>query len=218
MSSIHPNAVLEELLAHTHRPERIEALRRLHSLCEAQSSGTAKDFRVSTIGVMAEKLGIIKKKTLSNKSSAALVTLIDAWAGYAGGNVHIKDMGRSIISEKLVTIPDLALRVLIQSRLAERDKLLAQLNLLKGAASLFVDRRSSAPVATVASSSGGDLLRLRDSETAALRSVLSPQFLEGEGWVEGSHGEVVDSETRRQVFPKGFLTALRRICGEPEKD
>lgn len=214
MSKIHPNLVLEELLAKTYRPERKKALQSIHALCEAQSAGTAKDMRVSTIGALAEKLGILSRKTLSNPQSAPLVDLIKAWEGYVGGDTPPQDLGRSVIFEKLLTIPDLALRVLIQSRLAERDKLLAQVNLLKGASDLFIDRRSSSPATGIAGANGATLLRLRDSELTALRVVLAPKFLEGEGWVEGSHGEVVDGETRRQVFPKGFLTALRRVCGE----
>lgn len=218
MSKVHPSAVLAELLAATYRPERKKALQELYSLCEAQAAGSVKDFSTATIGKVAWKLGILGKKTLSNKKqSAALISLIESWSAYAGGDrVQAPSLERSALTEKLLTIPDPALRVLIQSQLAERDRLVAQVNLLKASTKLTVDLRSSGPEVGVGGPDGQKLPRLRDSELAALRAVIAPKFLLDEGWTEGSHGEIIASENGRQIFPKGFLSALRKICGESD--
>ncbi len=211
INRLHPNEVLEQLLASTHRPERQATLRGLHAVCEAQADGSSNSFDVRTIGTIAEALGVLKKKTLSNKSSADLVTLIKAWAGYAGRDgTTTPDPTRSAIAEKLLTIQDPALRALIQSRLAERDRLISQVNLLKAATTLVIDRRTTSSVVTSAPTEGLPL-QLLPSELSALRQVLSPQFLFDEGWTEGADGEVCDLETGRRVFPKAFLTALRRV-------
>jgi hypothetical protein len=210
MTKIHPNEVLEGLLASTHRPERKTALLEIHAICELLAQGNARDFSVGTIGTIAESKGLIKRKTLFNKSSKGIVTLIEAWAAFAGRNdAEPPDLGRAAIEDKLMTIPDPALRALIQSRLAERQKLISQVNLLKAATK--IDINMSAPPSE--SSSGGKSLphMLQESEMAALRHVLGPTFLSDEGWVEGRHGEVFVNETGRRIFPKGFLSALRRV-------
>lgn len=207
----HPNEVLEQLLASTHRPERQATLRGLHKVCAAQAAGSSNTFDVRTIGTIAEALGVLKKKTLSNKSSADLVTLIKSWAAYAGREAApASDPTRSAITDKLLTIQDPALRALIQTRLAERDRLISQVNLLKAATTLVIDRRPSSSVVTSGPTEALPL-QLLPSELSALRQVLSPEFLFDEGWREGADGEVCDLETGRRVFPKAFLTALRRI-------
>ncbi len=215
MEKVHPQVVLEELLAATHRPERQAVLRKLHAICEGQAKGSVQDLSVATIGKMAEAMQVLKKKTLSNKSSAPLVTLIEAWANFVGRDkVSPPDVARSAIQSRLTSIPDPALRFLVQSGLAERDKLQNQLNLLKAATTLYVDRGQDARGGGHAESLSNRALA--GSELSALMQVLEPRFLADEGWVEGSQGEICDVESGRRIFPKGFLSALRRICGQPE--
>jgi hypothetical protein len=209
-SDLHPKVVLERLLAATHRPERRAALKGIHAICEAQAAGTARDFALGTIGALAEALGLLKKKTLSNKSSAELVSLIAAWQRYAGSDrLPIADPARTVIEEKLLSIPDPAFRTLLQSRLAERDKLVSQVNLLKSATTIVIDRsphQASAPQPVRPLQ-----LELPYSELSALRQVLSSTFLSDEGWAEGPDGEILVVNNGRRIFPKGFLTLLRRV-------
>ncbi|MDF2464628.1 MAG: alpha/beta hydrolase fold [Ramlibacter sp.] len=207
--SVHPNSILEQLLADTHRPERKATLKSIHAICEAQARGTAKDFSLGAIGAIAESLGVMTRKSLSNPGSAGLVTLIRAWADYVGaGKVARPSRVRDAIGDRLLTIPDPALRALIQARLAERDRLFSQVNLLKAATTIVVDRR---PPGLLAPKPGG--VELSNSQARALREVLEPAFLSDEGWVEGSDGEVLDAESGRRIFPKGFLSALRAVLG-----
>jgi hypothetical protein len=206
--AVHPDDVLAQLLARTHRLERKKTLKGLHAICAAQAKST-KDFSRQAIGSLAEGLGVIKKKSLSNKGSAGLVTLIDAWDTYIGGDrPRTQDRVLTSIQDRLLTIPDPALRALIQGRLAERNKLQAQVNLLKAAVTIEVDRRvlPTSPLPNAAKQ-----LEFAGSEVAAVRRVLSATFLTDEGWAEGKDGEVLEVDTGRRVFPKGFLTALRKV-------
>jgi hypothetical protein len=211
MTFLHPSFLLDELLSKTHRPERQGALRGIYAVCEAQAKGTARDFSVSTIGTLCESLGILKKKTLSNASSADLLALIEAWRTFAGREVEPKpDESRPTIEKMLLAIPDPALRMLIQGQLAERSRLISQVNLLKSTTTLTINR-SAVGKPTPKEPDERPAVRLPDSEIAALREVLTSQFLFDEGWEEGSDGEVRDTGTGRRIFPKGFLSALRRV-------
>jgi len=47
------------------------------------------------------------------------------------------------------------------------------------------------------------------SEREALHKAVSPQFLEEQGWREGSHGEILNAKGRT-LFEVGFARAIRK--------
>jgi hypothetical protein len=118
----------------------------------------------------------------------------------------------------LMRIEDPAIRSIMQAIIAERDKLKAQLNVLKANTQLTVDRRplgaaisadpGTQPVAVYALAS-----QLTPSEREALEKAVSADYLEERGMKEGSHGEIIN-ERGRTVFEVGFARAIRKVLGE----
>lgn len=119
--------------------------------------------------------------------------------------------------EYLMRIEDPAIRSIMQAVIAERDKLKAQLNVLKAHTQVTVDRRplgatisaapGTQPVAVLAPSA-----QLTPSEREALQKAVSASYLEERGLKEGSHGEIVN-ERGWTVFDVGFARAVRKVLG-----
>jgi hypothetical protein len=84
MTSIHPNAVLESLLAKGGRSNRRANLVKMHDLCRRQHEAGSRDFALPTVGRLAEAEGIMKGRALYNAQSADYKALIEAWAAYSG--------------------------------------------------------------------------------------------------------------------------------------
>ena len=103
-------------------------------------------------------------------------------------------------------------------RAAERDKLKAQLNVLKANTQVTVDRRplgatvSAAPgVQPVAVFALSAQLTLSDCE--GLQNAVSADYLEERGLNEGSDSENAN-ELGRTVFEVGFARAIRKVLGD----
>lgn len=112
-------------------------------------------------------------------------------------------------------IEDPAIRSIMQAIIAERDKLKAQLNVLKANTQVTVDRRPLG--ATIAAAPGTQPVtvlapstQLTPSEREALRNAVSADYLENQGLREGSHGEIVNARGRT-VFEVGFARAIRKL-------
>lgn len=117
--------------------------------------------------------------------------------------------------EYLMRIADPAIRSIMQSIIAERDKLKSQLNILKANTQVTVDRRPLG--ATIATAPGMEPVavlalaaQLTPSEHEALLKAISPEYLEKCGLREGSHGEIVN-ERGRILFDVGFTRAIRKV-------
>ena len=83
-SDIHPDAVLESLLAKGGRSNRRANLARMQELCRKQHETGSRDFSLPAIGRLAEAEGIMKGRALYNAQSVDYRALIEAWAAYAG--------------------------------------------------------------------------------------------------------------------------------------
>lgn len=216
-TEIHPNVVLESLLAKGGRSQRQGNLSKLHEICRKQHEGGSRDFSLPTIGHRCEAQGVLKGRALYNAPSADYRTLIAAWAAYAGPPVP-KAPQPLASHEYLMRIEDPAIRSIMQAIIAERDKLKAQLNVLKAHTQVTVDRRplgatvvshpSAAPMAVLTITS-----QLTPSEREALQKAISPQFLEDQGWREGSHGEILNDKGR-PLFEVGYTRAIRKVLGD----
>jgi hypothetical protein len=206
--------VLESLLAKGGRSNRRASLAKMHELCRRQHEAGSRDFSLSAIGRLAEAEGIMKGRALYNAPSADYRALIEAWAAYAGPPAPKPP--RTLAShEYLMRIEDPAIRSIMQAIIAERDKLKAQLNVLKANAQVTVDRRPLAatveavphaqPVMVLAMAA-----QLTPSEREALQKAVSAHYLEERGLREGSHGEIVNARGRT-VFEVGFARAIRKV-------
>ena len=213
-TDIQPDAVLESLLAKGGRSNRRASLAKMYELCRRQHEAGSRDFSLSAIGRLAEAEGIMKGRALYNAPSADYRALIEAWAAYAGPPVPKPP--RTLAShEYLMRIEDPAIRSIMQAIIAERDKLKAQLNVLKANAQVTVDRRPlAATVAAVPHAQPVTVLamaaQLTPSEREALQKAVSAHYLEERGLREGSHGEIVNARGRT-VFEVGFARAIRKV-------
>jgi hypothetical protein len=216
-TDIHPDAVLESLLAKGGRSNRRANLANMHELCRKQYEAGSRDFSLPAIGRLAEAEGIMKGRALYNAQSADYRALIEAWAAYAGPPAP-KPSKTLASHEYLMRIEDPAIRSIMQAIIAERDKLKAQLNVLKANTQVTVDRRPlgatiaaaprAQPVAVLALSA-----QLTPSEREALQKAVSPDYLEERGLREGSHGEIVN-ERGRTMFEVGFARAIRKVLSD----
>ena len=106
----------------------------------------------------------------------------------------------------------------MQATTAERDKLRAQVNMLKDNTVVTVDRRPLG--ASVVPGDNGHTVavltmeaQLTDSEREALEQAISPKFLRDQGWHEGPRGEIM-TDKGRTVFSVGYARAIRKILGD----
>jgi hypothetical protein len=216
-TDIHPDAVLESLLAKGGRSNRRANLAKMHELCRRQHEAGSRDFSLPAIGRLVDAEGILKGRALYNAQSADYRALIEAWAAYAGPPAP-KPPKTLASHEYLMRIEDPAIRSIMQAIIAERDKLKAQLNVLKANAQVTVDRRPlGATVAAAPNSQSVAVLAMAaqftPSEREALQKAVSADYLEERGLREGSHGEIVN-ERGRTVFEVGFARAIRKVLGD----
>lgn len=212
-ANLHPDALLESLLAKGARAQKQRNLKAVHEICRSVHDAGPRDFSISAIGKLCEAEGLLRGRALYNAQSADYRELIEAWAVYAGPSPP-KPHKMLASHEFLLRISDPAIRSLMQAIVAERDKLKSQLNTLKANTTVVVDRR---PPGTqgVSTSNSTPLsllpdLQLTDSERESLRRAVSPNFLNDRGWREIEVGEIVN-EQGRTIFDPGFATAIRKI-------
>lgn len=208
-----PMAVYEELRKKGGRPLKLKNLAALHELCRDQYDSGSREFSTAQIGKLCEERHIMNGRGLFNQSALDYRTLIDAWSKYAGpspGKVKKELQG----DEFLHRIGDPAIRMLVQKSLLEARKLRSQLETLRKVNSLVVDKRPALPPADLSHMQPGSTLT--HAEKDALRSAISPPFLEEQGWRESGLGEIVD-ERGRTVFNAGFATAVRKVLAQQKQ-
>ncbi|MBA2964684.1 MULTISPECIES: gamma-mobile-trio protein GmtX [Ramlibacter] len=212
--SVHPDDVLQALLKKSARSQKEANLRKLHEVCAAQYAGS-RDFSLPAIGRLWQAAGGIKARALYNAPSEDYRTLIQAWADFSGpADVPPTQVKEGRRYSFLARIEDPAVRALVQGVVIERDKLEGEVNLLKSLTTLTINRApalaatppANAPALLPATPSAN----LTESERAALERSISPDFLDGEGWVEMKSGAVT-KENGRTIFDPGFTKAIRKV-------
>ncbi|KQT34144.1 gamma-mobile-trio protein GmtX [Methylophilus sp. Leaf414] len=219
-STQHPDSVLEALIAKGNRRDKEQKLRKLHELCAFEynrHSQGARDLSLANISKLADSHGLFKARTIYNAQSSDYVVLISAWESYNGPKkvkqstkINSKDDKKYAFLEK---IEDPSVRSLCQIALIERDKLKAELNLLKSQTQVVVDMRplgaeivkGAANVAVIETAA-----QLTESERIALAEAVDPKNLELRKWSLGHTGEIMDDKGRF-IFKPGFATAIRNI-------
>lgn len=211
-TDIHPDAVLESLLAKGGRSHRRANLAKVHDICRKEHGAGGRYFTLPMIGRLIECEGIMKGRALYNAQSADYRALIEAWGAFAGPPTP-KPPKTLASHEYLLRIEDPAIRSIMQGIIAERDKLKAQLNVLKSQTHLTVDRRPLGTAGAPGLQSVTVLApaeQLTASESEALRKAVSRDYLEERGLREGTHGEIVN-ERGRIVFEVGFARGVRKL-------
>lgn len=224
--TVHPDVVLKSLLDKGCRSDKEAKLRKVHELCLIEykrNSQGARDLSIAHMSRVAENHGLFKARTIYNKPSEDYATLINAWSAYNGPKESklVKDqLTPAGKHDFLKVIEDPALRTLCQIAFNERDKLRAELNMVKAKVKVVVDMRPTGVEIRneiEGTAVSRPLVHLTDSERSALASALDPKALDRQRWRIGSTGEILDSRGRF-VFSPGFATAIEKILdGCPSK-
>lgn len=203
-----PDVVIQEILATKPRPQKVQALKAIHELCRAHHDSGGRDFSVLAIGKLCEEKGLLTARGLYNSASADHRKLIESWARLAGP-APVKVKKALSTDEFVMEIKDPVVRMLVQTTIAERNKLKADLNVLRQAKRIEVDRRplvEDEPVGAISASG------LTESERDALKQAVSKQFIEDQGWEERDLGEIVN-QRGKTLFAPGFATGVRKLLG-----
>lgn len=216
--NLSPDDVLAALVANV-RPQKRKNLEALHKACAEVYKVGGTDFSYATIGRIAESRGGAAAKTIYNSQSADYRALVDSWKKLSIDSRPQPVSRSSTVSdaELLRRVPEPDVRALLGAALAERNKLRAQLNMLKSQANVVIDRRPLP--GSLGTSSGGDVVQvlttadqLLPTERDAMIAALASDFLAQEGWTEGPHGEVTNARGRI-IFKAGYATGVRRLLG-----
>lgn len=221
--AIHPDEVLKALLAKGNRSDKERKLCKLHELClleYSRYSQGARDLSIANMARVAESHGLFKARTIYNKQSEDYASLIEAWESYNGPKQSklVKEQVAPATDKYAFVrkIEDPAIRSLCFAGLAERDKLRAEVNMLKSQSKVVVDMRplgaeiakGAANVAVIETAA-----QLTDSERNALVAAIDPKTLMRKKWRLGETGEILD-EQDRFVFNPGFATGIAKILGQ----
>lgn len=213
-TTLHPDAVLATLLTKALRTRRQRTLRAVHEICRRQHQAGKRDFSLATIGKFCEADRILNHRSIYNDGSMDYRSLTETWAAYAGppSPPSPKELASA---EYLMRIPDPAIRSIMQTIVAERDKLRAQINTLKAHAQVVIDRRPSSSIAGSAlapTTALSMVSRLTKAERTALQQAITPEFLQSEGWHESEHGQITN-DRGRTIYRLGYVTAMRKVLG-----
>lgn len=218
--SVKPEDVLAALLAKGVRRDKAEKLYKLHDLCTLEHGRRQglRDLSLSNMSKVAESHGLFKARTIYNVQSEDYRILINAWCAFDGPNDSHKIRKQSRPAEKyafLQKIEDPAIRSLCHLSFIERDKIQAELNMLKSKVEVVVDMRPLG--ATIVKGACNVAVveldaQLTDSERKALLSAIDSKSLSDRQWRLGKTGEILDRHDRF-VFLPGFATAITKILG-----
>ncbi|MDA8256805.1 MAG: gamma-mobile-trio protein GmtX [Betaproteobacteria bacterium] len=220
--SIHPDEVLKAILAKGNRRDKEEKLRKLHELCSleySRNSQGARDLSIANMARIAESHSLFKARTIYNKQSEDYAALIRAWESYNGPKPSKAIKDQFVPTDKhafLKKIEDPAIRSVCQMAIIERDKIRAELNMLKSVTVVPIDMRPlGAEIAKGATNVAliEPAAQLTDSERNALTAAIDPKSLAQLKLRIGDTGEIVD-ERGRFVFNPGFATAISKILGK----
>ncbi|PMG50217.1 gamma-mobile-trio protein GmtX, partial [Shewanella sp. 10N.286.52.B9] len=150
--------------------------------------------------------------------------LIEAWAQKCKTNtkkpLSPTSRSKSVPQDNklLERIPDPAVRALFGQIIAERNRYRKEVNLLKQHANITIDKRpvrqfdaSAEPSIEVLPSLSGVL---NESEKKALAYAISDECMDKNDWQTTQAGQVKDMEFNTEIFPRGFVTGLRKLLGE----
>lgn len=218
---IHPDEVLKALLAKGNRRDKEAKLQKLHELCSleySRHSQGARDLSLANMSRIAESHGLFKARAIYNKQSEDYAALIKAWEAHNGPKASKLIKEQTAPPDKyafLKKIEDPAIRSLCQMALIERDKLRAELNMLKAKTQVIVDMRPLGAGIAKGTSNVAVIepaALLTDSERNALIAAIDQKTLSQRKWRLGETGEVLD-ERDRFIFNPGFATGIAKILG-----
>jgi hypothetical protein len=208
----HLDAVLEQLkVGRTIRTQR--TLELVHTVCKDQASRGSKDFSITMIGKLIEKIGGPKTQSIRNKEGESYRLLISEWEKLI--NSSVKPAARQNFSDHdqnlLAQIQDPTIKAGVGIILSELKKLRGENNLLKQAANVIIDQRPHIPSGAVEPGSlAPSYAEITAVEWKTLEHAISEDFFKKMGWqIDADNGSVC--RDGRPVYRAGYLTAMKKI-------
>lgn len=180
-----------------------------------------RDFSVTQMGRISAAGGGPGYEALRATRNSHYRELINAWAQKCSSTMKkpLAKYSRSrevpADNQLLERIPDAAVRALFGQIIAERNRYRKEVNLLKEHANIVIDKRPvrqfegpSGPAAEVLPSLAGEL---NDFEKQALHWAISDECMQKHNWQFTLAGQVKEMEYNSEIFPRGFVTGLRKI-------
>ena len=186
-----------------------------------------RDFSITAIGRLSADDGGVGYESIRATANKHYRDLIEAWAAKAKTttkqplSTHSRSRRVPQDNQLLERIPDPALRVLFGQIIAERNRYRTQLNILKNQVEVVIDKRPVRQFDASAEHSVQLLSSLKgivsDNELKALRFAASDECIERQGWLVTQAGQV-KNELGVEVFPRGFMSGLRKLVGEVDSN
>lgn len=220
---INIDVILEDLKEG--KPPRTKSnLDKLNSILKEYVDSGQRDFSITQIGRISAAKGGLAYEALRATRNKHYRILIEAWAQKCNTNTkkpispHARSKSIPEDNKLLERIPDAAVRALFGQILAERNRYRKQVNLLKQHANITIDKRpvrqfndSTDPIIEVLPSLQGVLT---ESEKNALAYAISDECMVRNDWTTTQAGQVKHVEYNNEVFPRGFITGIKKILKE----
>ncbi|WP_217529201.1 gamma-mobile-trio protein GmtX [Vibrio metschnikovii] len=205
-------------------PRTQQNLDKLNDTLKAYAESGQRDFSITQVGRVSAENGGLAYEALRATRNKHYRTLIEAWAAKYNTSTK-KPLSNTSRSKSIPTdnkllerIPDPAVRALFGQIIAERNRYRKEVNLLKQHANITIDKRPVRQFDTTAEPSVEVLPSLSgvltESEKKALAYAISDECMEKNDWQTTQAGQVKDMEYNSEVFPRGFVTGLRKLLGE----
>lgn len=219
--------VILEDLKEGRNPRTQRSLDKLNAILEEYTESGKRDFSITTIGRVSSNQDGPGYQSLRATSNEHYRRLIEAWATKAGTTtkkpLSATSRSRDVPADHklLERIPDIAVRSLFGQIIAERNRYRTQLNLLKESTEIVIDKRPVRYVETKPETSV-EILPAFDGvlslpEIKALTEAVSDEHMEKNGWQYTAAGQV-KNEDNIEIFPRGFVSAVRKVLGEVSDD
>ncbi|MEZ8192603.1 gamma-mobile-trio protein GmtX [Vibrio sp. 1F279] len=208
-------------------PRTQQNLDKLNGILKTYAKSGQRDFSITQMGRVSSAEGGPGYEALRATRNKHYRTLIEAWAQKFNTNTKMPvsntSRSKSIPADHklLERIPDPAVRALFGQIIAERNRYRKEVNLLKQYANITIDKRpvrqfcaTTEPSVEVLSPISGVLT---ESEKKALVYAISDECMDKNDWQTTMAGQVKDMEYSCEVFPRGFVTGLRKLLVEIDK-
>lgn len=218
---INPNEIFDDLKSQA-TTQQAKSLTILNEVLKAHAKAGERDFSIAEIARRSMAAGGPSTSTIRNKGGLRFRQLIEAWASSVGSTmkmpVNPNSKSQKVPSdyELLRRIDDVALRSTFTQILAERNRYLNELNILKAQKNTIVDRRPSVE-ATPSREASVQVISsltslLKEHDVVALKAAVSDEFFSRQAWQVTAAGQVkgIDGE----IYKRGYATAIRKILAE----
>ncbi|UZE95437.1 gamma-mobile-trio protein GmtX [Alkalimarinus alittae] len=211
--TINPSTVLADLKANSNSRKQ-RSLDIIYQILEGQSEETRPDYSIASIGKLSHSSGGPSEQSIRNKGGSDYRRLIEAWAESKGTNTKKPSISKSRLPNKaedlLRRIEDPALRAIVGTIIAERNRFMAENRLLKAQCNITIDCRSE-EISTVSDKARNPLESLLSvTEIEALRYAASPKLLEDNGWTTSKTGRLKDGNGKT-IMKVGFTSAIAKL-------